>query len=141
MELVIWAGIINWLATWILVDAEVFRELRDGFVAWTKAHLPGVAGRKAAYLVRCQLCCGTWVGLGMAALLSGPLVAVHPAASWFLNGLLYKGVGHLILEAQALAMNHNELLRLRLERERPTQVGDMRVIYNGTSAPVRERVG
>lgn len=92
MELVLYAGLVNWLATTIIVEGEVFKEVRE----WFDNHAP----KKLGYLVHCHLCAGTWVGLGLSLFVPGPIVTV-PLVAWFLNALLYKAVGHLILQAFA----------------------------------------
>jgi hypothetical protein len=114
MELVLYAGLVNWLATWIIVEAEVFREVREWFKAKC-ASLPNkTLGKKLCYLVECQLCAGTWVGLGLSLFLGGPMEVSIPMIGWMLNGLLYKAVGHLILEVQANLMTMTEERRLRM---------------------------
>lgn len=100
--IVLFAGLVNWLVTLIIVESELFREVRD----WVDTHAP----EKLRYLVHCHLCCGTWIGLALALVLPGPLVAVHPLLTWFLNGLLYKAVGHVTLEITAILKHHNALL-------------------------------
>lgn len=51
---------------------------------------------KLAYMTGCHLCLGLWVGWAIALVVSGPL------PHFLLNGLLYKAVGHLVLEVAAL---------------------------------------
>lgn len=112
-------GLVNWLTTTIIVESELTRPLREWFKrkgTWQQtdeewdaqyaAHLRGEeppkpqlrlrAWRKAAYLVACHLCTGTWIGLVLAA-----LGLVHPfgpgVLGWTLTGLLIKAIGHLTL--------------------------------------------
>lgn len=99
IETVVFGGLVNWLATYIWVEGEVFREVRE----FADKHLPP----KLRYLFHCPLCAGTWVGFLEAALIPGPFTG--PIAL-FLNGLLYKAAGHLILEVAAILRHQNALL-------------------------------
>lgn len=111
---VIYCGLINWLATWIICEGKVFEDVRE----WLKKRFGEES--KWAYLSTCHLCAGTWVGLGLSILLPGPLVARTPIASWMLNGLLYKAVGHLILEMASYA-RFSVALKSAQYRETQTQ--------------------
>lgn len=84
---VLWAGLICWLVTLIIVESELFRPVRERL---TEIH------PKLAYLSGCHLCTGTWVGIGMALIISGPF------GFFLLNGLLFKAVGHIALEIVAV---------------------------------------
>lgn len=86
--LVLLASAICWLVTKIVVEAEIFNEPRD----WITLHAP----EKIGYLVHCYLCSGVWIGWGVALLIPGPF------SNWFLNGLAYKAVAHLILTVENL---------------------------------------
>lgn len=102
----LYAGLVVWLVTLILVEGEIFRPVRELLSGYVPAHWVDATPRfkiseynrrpKLAYLVGCHLCTGTWVGLGVAFLIPGPLPHV------VLNGLLYKAIGHVVLEVTAL---------------------------------------
>lgn len=59
-----------------------------------------ITGKKLKYLVNCHLCSGVWVGWVVAAFITPPL-------GIFWGGLLYKSVGHGILEVAALVKRTN----------------------------------
>lgn len=101
----LYAGLVCWLVTTILVEGELLRPLREAAGGWVPpyellgmADLPGFWRRpKIAYLIQCHLCTGTWVGLLLGLVVPGPL------SLRLLNGLLYKAVGHLVLVVVNLA--------------------------------------
>jgi len=100
---VLYGGLIVWLATLIIVESFIFQPLRD----WLESKvIPSTNPRrsttwyKLAYLSRCQLCMGTWVGWIVAAFIPGPLPL-------FWCGLLYKAVAHCILEVTGLLRRTN----------------------------------
>lgn len=89
-------GLVNWIATCIIVDAELTRPCREWVECRRHEH---VVWDKLAYLVSCHLCAGTWVGIVTA------LVVTSVWPSWtgvIASGLAYKAVGHLTLEASAV---------------------------------------
>ncbi len=69
---------------------------------------------KASYI--CQLCAGVWIGLGLALWTPGPL------GNFFLDGLLYKAVGHLVLEVQSLLRFSTELIKSHKRSTRRTKL-------------------
>lgn len=98
-------GLVVWLATTIIVEGVVFDRPRN----WLgeKAKTNGVA-HWFHELLTCHLCTGVWVGFALA------IVAGGPFPEWWgviVNGLLYKAVGHLILQLSMLA--HWSSVRLR----------------------------
>lgn len=92
LSLLILMGIANWLVTTVLVDGEIFAEVRDRV---KRQKHRGWICAKAAYLVGCHLCTGTWIGLLMALFV--PAVVDVPVAGTVLTGLVIKGIGHLVL--------------------------------------------
>ena len=104
IETVLFAGLVNWLATLIIVESFVFEPVRS----WVRQGWPG---SKLDYLMSCHLCMGTWAGLILALVVPGPFT--HPTLFWFLNGLLYKAVGHIVLEITAILKHINSLLNAR----------------------------
>lgn len=129
----LYAGLVVWLVTLVLVEGFVFEGWRDWLrqrtaaasdrydqahtavlraKAWaggegerqraaeldarlSRQERAGRAARrwhKVAYLFHCHLCLGLWVGWAVALVIPGPL------PHFLLNGLLYKAVGHVVLE-------------------------------------------
>jgi hypothetical protein len=87
------AGLINWLATTVLVEGKIFEWLRNS-----------VNGEYMAYLVRCHLCTGVWVGIAMAIAFTA-LGAPEPYTGWWLllaNALAFKAAGHMLLVVHKL---------------------------------------
>ena len=83
------AGLVNWLATLILVEGKIFQWLRD---------LP--EGEYLRYLFGCHLCTGTWVGILEAIWLTALAPYALPFAGWWLvlaNALAFKAAGHMFL--------------------------------------------
>lgn len=99
--IVLYLGLVCWLVTTIVVESEITRPLR-GYVS-RKLSIAAdpfslqppwkvTAWSRLSYLLGCHLCTGTWIGLLLALFIpGGPFV-------WFINGLLYKAVGHFVLE-------------------------------------------
>lgn len=97
----VYAGLINWIVTTIIVEGTVFQDARD---ALDRLPIPP----KYKELWHCHLCTGTWVGFGLAMFLGGPLATgLSPILDVLLNGFLYKAVGHVILEVTGLVKNYN----------------------------------
>lgn len=109
---VLFLGLVTWIATTIVVESELFRPLR----AWIG--MRGVARKldrdtrrlredgssrlwaKAAYLVECPLCTGTWIGLVLAFTFGSPFPGLPGTIA---GGLLYKAIAHLVLELRPQA--------------------------------------
>lgn len=123
MEVVLYAGLVNWLATWIIVESKLFEGVRE----WVQKK----AGEesKLAYLTTCHLCAGTWVGLALSTVLTGPLAPttalsmLNAVLTVLLNGLLFKSVGHLLLEVATFA-RHSVAIR-----EQQVELTKLRVTY------------
>jgi Protein of unknown function (DUF1360) len=94
-------GLANWLATTVLVEAEVTRDYRD----WINKKYEQAnefptsrsawAWYKLKYLVGCHLCTGVWVGFAMALFIP-PIVSV-PFVGYVLTALTIKAIGHATL--------------------------------------------
>lgn len=96
----LYAGLVVWLVTLIIVESELLRPVRE----WVAGYVPATVINprlsisefntrpKLAYLLGCHLCTGVWVGLTVAVVVPGPLPYT------VLNGLLYKAIGHGVLE-------------------------------------------
>lgn len=94
-------GLVNWIATTILVESELFRPVRQ----WLERRTDSAgqwwwAWEKLRYLAGCHLCVGTWVGLTQAATFGSPWRGVWGLLA---GGLLYKAIGHLVLELRPQA--------------------------------------
>jgi hypothetical protein len=82
------AGLINWLATTVIVEGKIFEPVRSR-----------ARGEYARYFIGCHLCAGVWVGF-IEAVVYMAFGAAFPFTSWWLvlaNGLAFKAVGHLTL--------------------------------------------
>lgn len=127
---VLYAGLVVWFATYVLVESEMFRPLRDAVKRRRDAGLPVRTSRtyvnqrayeeynyavelyvgsrryrrweKLRYLLGCHACAGTWVGFAVAAALPGVRPLGGGAVGFVLAGLLFKAVGHLALVAHKL---------------------------------------
>jgi hypothetical protein len=101
MATVVLLGLVNWIATTIVVESEFFRPLRDG-IAQIGERRPRhrAAWEKASYLVGCHLCTGTWIGLVQALVFGSPWAGVPGLVA---GGLVYKALGHLTLELRPQA--------------------------------------
>ena len=111
MTTLIVLGLVNWLATTIVVESELFRPLR----AWVdirharwvlpdgrRARRHKAAWLKLRYLLACHLCAGTWIGFLEAALVPSVRPAGGGFVGWAIAGLAIKAIGHITLEVTAL---------------------------------------
>lgn len=72
-------GLVVWIITYIITSSYIFTPFRNFMRKF---------GRRVGYLFSCQLCLGTWVGIGIGYVIDGPLS--HP----LLNGLAYHAAGY-----------------------------------------------
>lgn len=117
-------GLVCWIVTTILVESELTRGVRSYIVgkeqfwrmfdeAWRmygdrEAHAKKMRRvdrraflwREARYFIGCHLCTGVWVGLVLSALFGSPWPGF---VGWAAGGLLYKAIGHLVLELRPQA--------------------------------------
>ena len=83
-------GLVNWLATTIVVESALLEPVR----VRVERRWP-----RLGYLLDCHLCTGTWVGFALAAAFRR-----HPGVAGFVfDALLYKAIGHLVLDVVATA--------------------------------------
>lgn len=92
-------GLANWFGTLLVVESEFFRPLR----AWCEDRYTNAERRfsswfwwKVNYMINCQMCAGTWVGLALAPLAP----AIFPSLwglGFVVTALVIKAIGHLIL--------------------------------------------
>lgn len=108
---VFFLGLINWIATIIIVESVIFEDVRAFIERRGKLleHNHPRAGRKLSYFITCALCTGTWVGFVEALCFGGPLS--FGILSFIANGLLFKALGHLFLQVNALA--HHKVQEFR----------------------------
>lgn len=123
-ETLIILGIVNWLATMIVVESEICRPLREWVTRryerydyfesivpasdWRqKDHRRLVFWQKVKYLVGCHLCAGTWVGLVLAALVPEVRPVGTGFVGWVIAGLAIKAIGHITLEVTAVLRRTN----------------------------------
>lgn len=107
------AGALNWFTTLVLVEGFIFKKRRERvkfqarrLAKWClKCPSPGFMRRnlgataqKMVYFVECHLCMGTWVGFVLASFMPVPVHIPAWGATTIVNGLLFKAVGHMILE-------------------------------------------
>jgi hypothetical protein len=94
------AGLAAWIATAIITEAEIFRDVRDACDKLHDKHNNWWT-YKLRYLIHCPMCTGIWVSAIIALFLT-PIVSV-PVVGWGLTALAVKGIGHLFLIFQKLA--------------------------------------
>jgi hypothetical protein len=93
------AGLATWIITSTIVEAEVFRDVRE---ACDKVHnkYNNWWTYKLRYLLHCHMCTGIWVSaiiaLFIPAFISGGIVG------WGLTAFAIKGIGHSFLVLQKL---------------------------------------
>jgi|GEM_PF-3713904 len=115
LSFVFFLGAVNWIVTLMLVSALIFEDLRELFDKLGKRvekRHPRV-GRKISDFFKCALCVGVWIGFIQAGLFGGPLrlEGGWAWATFIANGLLYKAVGHLLLQVNAWFHGRVELLK------------------------------
>ena len=127
IELVVFASLINWIATTILVESSLFAPVRDrvlrmGVHIVVKGRKLPPSGKipddltradveagemhrawwamKLAQLVTCIMCLGVWVGFAEAIYFRayGPFYGVFAIIA---NGLLFKAGGHCVYELRS----------------------------------------
>jgi Protein of unknown function (DUF1360) len=93
IALVLGLGLVCWIVTTIICESQLTKPLRDlvkrkrTFFVWLD------------YLLSCPLCVGVWVGIAETL-----YVQVRPGFAGFVfSALLYKAVGHLVLELRPQA--------------------------------------
>lgn len=99
MVLIFLAGIAAWIATSTIVEAEIFRDVRE---AIDRLHdrKNNWGTYKLRYFIQCHMCTGIWVS-AIIAIWIPPLVTV-PVVGWGLTALAIKGIGHSFLVLQKL---------------------------------------
>jgi hypothetical protein len=98
--LMLFAGLAAWIATSTIVEAEVFRDVRE---ACDKVHNKhnNWWTYKLRYLIHCHMCTGIWVS-AIVAIFIPPIVPIS-VIGWGLTALAIKGIAHSFLILQKLA--------------------------------------
>jgi hypothetical protein len=91
------AGLASWIATSTIVEAEVFRDVREACEKLHDKHTNWWT-YKLQYFIRCHMCTGIWVS-ALIALFIPPFVSI-PVIGWGLTALAIKGIGHSFLVLQ-----------------------------------------
>lgn len=99
VALLFFAGLAAWIATSTIVEAEVFRDVREA-IDRLHERKNNWFTYKLRYLIQCHMCTGIWVAAVMAIWLP-PLVAT-PVIGWGITALAVKGIAHLFLVLQKL---------------------------------------
>lgn len=97
MVLIFLAGIAAWIATSTIVEAEIFRDVREA-IDRLHSRKSNWWTYKLRYFIQCHMCTGIWVS-AIIALFLPPLVAT-PVVGWGLTALAVKGIGHSFLVLQ-----------------------------------------
>jgi hypothetical protein len=92
-------GLAAWIGTSTIVEAEVFRDVREACDKLHDKHNKWWSF-KLRYLVHCHMCTGIWVS-AILALFVPPLVA-SGFVGWGITALAIKGVAHSFLVLQKL---------------------------------------
>jgi hypothetical protein len=115
------AGLAAWIATSTIVEAEVFRDVREACDRVHNKHNNWWT-YKLRYLIHCHMCTGIWVS-ALIALMVNPFVS-GGVLGWGITALAIKGIGHSFLVLQKLFeakteehTQHAALQKHDLERE------------------------
>jgi hypothetical protein len=100
MVLMILFGLAAWIATSTIVEAEVFRDVREACDKVHERHSNWWT-YKLRYLIHCHMCTGLWVS-ALIALFVPPVLPIT-FVGWGLTALSIKGIAHLFLIVQKLA--------------------------------------
>lgn len=97
MVVIFLAGLAAWIATSTIVEAEVFRDVRE---ACDKLHKKrdNWWTYKLRYLIHCHMCTGIWVSALIAIFI--PVFVSGGIVGWGLTALAIKGVAHSFLVFQ-----------------------------------------
>ncbi len=99
MIIYVLAGLAAWIATSTIVEAEVFRDVREACDKIHEKH-DNWWTYKLRYFIRCHMCTGIWVS-ALIALFIPPVISI-PVIGWGITALAIKGIGHSFLILQKL---------------------------------------
>jgi hypothetical protein len=110
MVTMILLGLAAWIATSTIVEAEIFRDVRE---AIEKLHnrYDNWFTYKLKYLIGCHMCTGIWVA-AVIALFVAP-IASSGIVGWGLTALAIKGIAHLFLVVHKLGDSITEYYKGR----------------------------
>lgn len=93
------AGFAAWIATSTIVEAEVFRDVRE---VTDKLHekYNNWGTYKLRYLIHCHMCTGIWVSALIALMV--PAFVSGGILGWGITALAIKGIAHSFLILQKL---------------------------------------
>lgn len=99
-------GFAAWIATSVIVESEIFRDLRE---ACDKCHSRwnNWFTYKLRYLIYCHMCTGIWVS-AIIAIFVPPFIS-SGIVGWGLTALAIKGIAHLLLVIQKWAESKTDL--------------------------------
>lgn len=106
------AGLAAWIATAVITEAEIFRDVRDACDKLHDRHNNWWT-YKLRYLIHCPMCTGIWVSAIIALFLT-PIVSI-PVAGWGLTALAVKGIGHVFLIVQKAAEAYTDRQKSQTE--------------------------
>lgn len=111
MTEVVFLALVNYITTAIITENKIFEDVRHWCQRCGKQisqRWPRI-GCKVEYFATCPMCVGTWIGFAEGIAFGGPIH--YGYATWFVNGLLYKALAHLILQFSSILHNLSERLR------------------------------
>lgn len=113
--LILFTGLAAWIGTSTIVEAEVFRDVRE---ACDRCHAKfnNWWTYKLRYLVHCHMCTGIWVS-AIIALFIPPLIPI-PIIGWGITALAIKGIAHSFLVLQKLGESITDRNKEVAENER-----------------------
>ena len=95
--LIFLSGLAAWIATSTIVEAEIFRDVREA-VDRLHSNKNNWFTYKLRYLISCHMCAGIWVA-ALIAIWIPPVVSV-PVIGWGITALAIKGIAHSFLVLQ-----------------------------------------
>jgi len=125
MVVAILLGLAAWIATSTIVEAEVFRDVREGCDK-VHAKFNNWWTYKLRYLLHCHMCTGIWVS-AVIALFVPPLV-MSGFVGWGLTALSIKGIAHLFLVVQKLAESITDSQKSNQELNKLYQAQEMQAL-------------
>lgn len=111
-------GFAAWIATSTIVEAEVFRDVREAADKLHDKHNNWWT-YKLRYLIHCHMCTGIWVS-ALIALFVSPVISTG-FVGWGLTALAIKGIAHLLLVTQKLAESYTDKNKAIAETEEVLQ--------------------
>lgn len=129
MVVLIILGFAAWIATSTIVEAEIFRDVRE---AADRLHnkYNNWGTYKLRYLIHCHMCTGIWVS-ALIALFVSPVVS-SGFVGWGLTALAIKGIAHLLLVVQKLAESYTDknkaIAEVKTIPQTPSHIDEIRAM-------------